>query len=271
MKNKVFGYPKFNNDGEMVLTTYTNEYSHMNMDIRVYKLKENHIMEVFSDFEETAILLLNGKIEVHIGDDIYYGERRSVFLDKPFAIHFCARNRVELKGSEETEILVLKTKNELEFDLEVYYPEDIEWKDVAYGMYGDVANRKVNTIFDKEISKNSNMVLGEVLNKHGNWSGYLPHSHPQPECYFFKFDHPEGFGASFVGDEVFKSVNYSFSAIPGGFSHPQSCAPCFQMYTCWMIRHNENNPWKQTDRVVEKEYEWLENAKYNPNTNMWEK
>lgn len=60
------------------------------------------------------------------------------------------------------------------------------------------------------------MVLGEVLNDRGNWSGYLPHRHPQPETYLFKFDRPEGFGASFVGDQVFKSVDNSFSAIPGG-------------------------------------------------------
>ena len=81
------------------------------------------------------------------------------------------------------------------------------------------------------------MVLGEVLNDRGNWSGYLPHRHPQPETYFFKFDHPEGFGASFVGDQVFKSTDESFSAIPGGELHPQAVAPGYQMYTCWMIRH----------------------------------
>ena len=87
--------------------------------------------------------------------------------------------------------------------------------------------------FDHDISPESNMVLGEVLNDRGNWSGYLPHRHPQPETYFFKFDHPEGFGASFVGDQVFKSTDESFSAIPGGELHPQAVAPGYQMYTCW--------------------------------------
>lgn len=103
------------------------------------------------------------------------------------------------------------------------------------GKFGNVAKRRVNTIFDKDIAPWSNMVLGEVLNDRGNWSGYLPHRHPQPECYYFKFDRPEGFGASFVGDQVFKSVDNSFSAIPGGCLHPQAVAPGFQMYTCWMI------------------------------------
>ena len=106
------------------------------------------------------------------------------------------------------------------------------------------------------------MVLGEVLNDRGNWSGYLPHQHPQPETYFFLFDRPEGFGASVVGDEVFKSVDHSFSAIPGGKLHPQSVAPGFQMYTAWMIRHLDGNPWLQTDRCEDERYVWLHDAKF---------
>ena len=34
---KVFGYPKFDEKGEMILTTYDNEYKAMMMDIRVYQ------------------------------------------------------------------------------------------------------------------------------------------------------------------------------------------------------------------------------------------
>ena len=107
------------------------------------------------------------------------------------------------------------------------------------------------------------MVLGEVLNDRGNWSGYLPHRHPQPEVYYFLFDRPEGFGASFVGDDVYKSTDGSFSAIPGGALHPQVCAPGFQMYTCWMIRHLEGNRWNQTDRNEDERYLWLHEAKFD--------
>ena len=131
------------------------------------------------------------------------------------------------------------------------------------GKFGNVANRRVNTIFDLDIAPWSNMVLGEVLNDRGNWSGYLPHRHPQPETYYFKFDHPEGFGASFVGDQVFKSTDGSFSAIPGGELHPQAVAPGYQMYTCWMIRHLDGNPWLQTDRCEDEKYVWLHDAKFD--------
>lgn len=71
------------------------------------------------------------------------------------------------------------------------------------------------------------MVLGEVINDRGNWSGYLPHYHPQPEVYYFKFDRPEGFGASFIGNDVFKSIDGSFAAIADSKTHPQAVAPGF--------------------------------------------
>ena len=107
------------------------------------------------------------------------------------------------------------------------------------------------------------MVLGEVLNDRGNWSGFLPHRHPQPELYYFKFDRPEGFGASFVGDDVYKSVDNSFSAISGGKLHPQSAAPGFQMYTVWMIRHLPGDPWLQTTRNEDEAYLWMHEAKFD--------
>ena len=41
--SKVFGYPKFDEHGEMILTTYDNEYKAMMMDIRVYSMKAGQI------------------------------------------------------------------------------------------------------------------------------------------------------------------------------------------------------------------------------------
>ena len=58
-----------------------------------------------------------------------------------------------------------------------------------------------------------------------------------------------------------KSVDNSFSAIPGGRLHPQSAAPGYLMYTCWMIRHLPGNPWLQTDRCEDDAYVWLHDAK----------
>lgn len=259
---KVFGYPEFDANGEKILTTYTNEYQEMLMDIRVYQMKAGDTKEFEKSGEETAVLLLKGNVELASEENTITCSRADVFTEGPYCIHVCKGKHVTVKALADSEILVQSTMNDKEFATKIYVPEDAPWKYSALGKFGNTAKRRVNTIFDAEIAPYSNMVLGEVLNDRGNWSGYLPHRHPQPEVYYFLFDRPEGFGASFVGDDVYKSTDGSFSAIPGGALHPQVCAPGFQMYTCWMIRHLEGNRWNQTDRNEDERYLWLHEAKF---------
>ena len=257
MMSKVFGYPKFDSSGEMVLTTYDGDYAAMRMDVRVYQMKAGEIRAFCRAGEEIAVLLLSGRVTFTWETRRAAAARRNVFTGGPWCVH--ASGGVEISVAAETgaEILVQCTQNEKSFPSCLCRPEDAPWTYSCVGKFGGVAQRRVNTIFDHSTCPASNMVLGEVLNDRGNWSGYLPHRHPQPEAYFFLFDRPEGFGASFVGGEVFKSVDHSFSAIPGGALHPQAVAPGFQMYTTWMIRHLEGNPWLQTDRCEDERYTWL--------------
>ena len=259
---KVFGYPEFDATGEKILTTYTNEYQDMMMDIRVYQMKAGETRDFEKAGEEVAVLLLKGNVELTSEDNTITCSRKDVFTEGPYCIHVCKGKKVTVKAIADSEILVQCAENDREFATKIYVPEDAPWKYSALGKFGNTAKRRVNTIFDAEIAPYSNMVLGEVLNDRGNWSGYLPHRHPQPEVYYFLFDRPEGFGASFVGDDVYKSTDGSFSAIPGGALHPQVCAPGYQMYTCWMIRHLEGNRWNQTDRNEDERYLWLHEATF---------
>ena len=268
---KVFGYPVFDETGEMVLTTYDNAYRAMMMDIRVYRLAAGESRTFVSDDEEIAVLLLSGTVEISADGAHERASRRSVFLDGPTAAHVCRGVRASVTAEAPSEVLVQRTRNDRVFEPRIYHPEDAPWGYSNQGLYNACAARRVNTIFDHDIQPASNMVLGEVLNDPGNWSGYLPHRHPQPECYFFLFDHPEGFGASFICDEVYKSVDHSFSAITGGALHPQVAAPGYQLYTCWMIRHIDGNPWLQTDRCEDEAYTWLHDAVFNEVTNAFEK
>ena len=262
MEKKLFGYPHFDENGEEILSTYDNEYRDMMMDVRVYRMKKGKTRCFLRNGEETAVLLLSGRVAFEHDGKKEEASRKDVFTEGPYALHVCSGTEVKVTAEEASEILVQCTKNELTFASKLYKPADAPWGYSCLGKFGNVAKRRVNTIFDKDIAPYSNMVLGEVLNDRGNWSGYLPHRHPQPELYYFKFDRPEGFGASFVGDDVFKSVDNSFSAIPGGRLHPQSAAPGFQMYTCWMIRHLDGNPWLQSTRNEDEAYLWLHDAKF---------
>ena len=254
---KVFGYPEFDSSGQKILTTYDNEYRDMRMDIRVYRMEKGEIRTFKKEGEEMAILLLKGNVIYQMNEDRHEVSRKDVFTEGPWCVHVCRNSVVSVEALGASEILVQAAENEREFEGKIYAPQDAPWKYSGVGKFGDVARRRVNTIFDLDTAPYSNMVLGEVLNDKGNWSGYLPHRHPQPETYYFLFDRLEGFGASFVGDQVFKSTDGSFSAIPGGELHPQAVAPGYQMYTCWMIRHLDGNPWHQTDRNEDERYLWL--------------
>lgn len=259
---EVFGYPEFDEHGEKILTTYDNDYKEMNMDIRVYRMKAGESRSFCRTGEETAVLLLSGNVVFGWADQAQAAARKDVFTEGPWCLHVCSGVGVTVTAREDSEILVQRTRNGKVFAAKMYRPQDAPWTYSGVGKFGNVAKRRVNTIFDHDIAPWSNMVLGEVLNDRGNWSGYLPHRHPQPETYYFLFDRPEGFGASFVGDRVFKSVSGSFAAIPGGELHPQAVAPGFLMYTCWMIRHIDGNPWLQTDRCEDERYTWMHEAEF---------
>ena len=256
LEKKVFGYPQFDGSGEKLLTTYDGPYRDMLMDIRVFKLQSGAAKTLRYDGEETAILLLRGKLTFEWEGNTQLATRKDVFTDGPWALHVPCGVEVRLQTQEDdTEVIIQRTHNTTKFASQLYCPEDAPWNDVCRGKFGDTANRMVNTLFDYSTAPYSNMVLGEVLNDRGNWSGYIPHHHPQPEVYYFLFDRPEGFGASYVGEDVYKSTDGSFSAIPGGLTHPQVCAPGYRMYTCWMIRHFDDKPWDE--RFDDERYTWL--------------
>ena len=261
MDKKVFGHSVFDESGEMNLTSYNNAYRDMLMDIRVYRMNADEERIFHSGDEEMAILLQCGKITLYWESREQSCVRDSVFTEGPWALHIARDVDVRVVcAADDTEILVQRTHNMSYFESRLHAPEDAPWNDVCRGKFGDTANRFVNTIFDYHSAPFSNMVLGEVINDRGNWSGYVPHHHPQPEVYYFLFDRPEGFGASFVGEDVYKSTHGSFSAIPGGMTHPQVCAPGYRMYTCWMIRHLDGSPWMA--RFDDPCYAWLNDAKF---------
>ena len=244
--SSVFGYPEFDKNGEMILTTYDNEYKDMMMDIRVYHMAAGETRKFFRAGEETAVLLLSGKITCRWEQRQETVSRKDVFTEGPWCVHVCKDTAVEVEAAEASEILVQCTKNNREFPARLYSPKDAPWNYSCQGKFGNVAKRRVNTIFDHEISPKSNMVLGEITNFPGIWSSYPPHHHPQPEVYFYKFDHPQGFGSCFIGEDVYKITHNSVAMIPGGLTHPQNAAPGYAMFYVWMIPHLEGNPWIKT-------------------------
>ncbi len=251
-----FGHSVFDDKGEQVLSRYEGEAGFVLMDVRIHRVKEGEERTFSSANEEIAVLLLSGAVHFFCAGISQEASRSDVFTEGAWCVHVAAGGAISVKALAGSELLVQCAENDASFPAELYRPKDVSWRHVGI----ENARRRVGTIFDHDISPLSNMVLGETINDKGNWAGYPPHRHPQPELYYFRFARPEGFGACFVGDEVFKSVDGSFSAIPGGVLHPQAAAPGYEMYTCWMIRHLPGRPWLQTDRSEDERYAWLHGA-----------
>ncbi len=239
------------------------KHSNMLMDVGVYKFKRGDVEICVDIHKESAFLLLDGAFILEWEESRKEINRKSIFDEEPWCLHVPKGREVKITALSEGEILLEKTTNERIFESKLYTPGDCRSHIFGEGVLGDTSRRVVRTIFDYSNAPYSNLVIGEVINYPGKWSSYPPHHHPQPEIYYYRFHKDQGFGCSIIGDEVFKITHNSMSAIPGGLVHPQTTAPGYAMYYCWMIRHLENNPW--TDRIDEEEHKWL----LEPNVKVW--
>lgn len=238
--------------------------SAMLMDIGYQVMNSEEELSFNDDKKETAFVILTGKVEISWEGQTQTMERQSIFDEDPYCLHVPHSTPVKIKALADSELLIQKTENDRKFAPKFYRPEDCQSDQFGAGLWNGTAERTVRTIFDYTNAPYSNMVNGEVVNRPGRWSGYIPHNHPQPEVYTYKFNKPEGFGCSFIGDDAFKISHNSYSAIPGGDTHPQVTAPGYAMWYSWMIRHLPNDPWDKT-RTDDPDHVWL----LNPQAKIW--
>lgn len=254
--SKSFGYPEFDENGVKVLSRAGDAVNDMMMNITVYRMKAGEERAFLREKEEMAVLLVTGDVTFSWNGQTKTGHRDSFIEEGPYCLHTPKGVAVTVRANFDSEVLVQTTENLRNFDPVFYRPEDCRDDIFGLDVFDNKMKRTVRTVFDYKNSPYSNMVNGEVINHQGGWSSYTPHHHPQPEVYYYRYERPEGFGACFLGDEVYKIKDGSCACIPGGVTHPQVTAPAFPMYYCWMIRHLEGNPW--TDRIVDPRYTWID-------------
>ena len=254
--SKPFAYPEFDENGVKVLSRAGDAVNDMMMNITVYRMKAGEERAFLREKEEMAVLLVTGDVTFSWNGQTKTGHRDSFIEEGPYCLHTPKGVAVTVRANFDSEVLVQTTENLRNFDPVFYRPEDCRDDIFGLDVFDNKMKRTVRTVFDYKNAPYSNMVNGEVINHQGGWSSYTPHHHPQPEVYYYRYERPEGFGACFLGDEVYKIKDGSCACIPGGVTHPQVTAPAFPMYYCWMIRHLEGDPW--TDRIVDPRYTWID-------------
>ena len=180
------------------------EKDQMFMNIQLLIGRQGESWPVQSEDQETALLLLSGRVTFHYADQTVTAERQNCFRDDATCLHVCRNTPVTLVFEEDGEVLVQQKENPRIFPAVLYDKSNIDKQFFGEGKLAATTKRQVTTILDYQRTPYSNMVLGEITNFPGIWSSYPPHHHPQPEVYFYKFDHPQGFGSCFMGEDVYK-------------------------------------------------------------------
>ena len=250
-----FSYPEFEN-GVKVLSCAGDAVNDMMMDITVYHVSAGQQLSFCYPSQEMAVLLVIGDVQYIWQGREERGVRNSFIEEGPYCLHVPQGIQVTVCANADSEVLVQRTENDRAFTPVFYRPQDCRNDVFGKGVLENKIERTVRTVFDYNNAPYSNMVNGEVINHQGGWSSYTPHHHPQPEVYYYRYERPEGFGACFIGENVYKIKDGGVAAIPGGKTHPQVTAPAFPMYYCWMIRHLPGDPW--TGRIVDERYSWID-------------
>ncbi|QKE72888.1 5-deoxy-glucuronate isomerase [Arthrobacter citreus] len=254
---------KETNQGYIKITDMEEKHPDMLQDIGIYVLVEGDEENLLDERKETAILLLEGTIRLEWNGFKQVIKRENVFEENPWCLHIPRDVEVKVIAIEKSEVLIQKTNNDNTFEAKLYAPEDCLSDNAGVGVWNGTAERVIRTIFDYQNAPYSNLVIGEVISYPGRWSSFPPHHHDQPEVYYYRFNKPQGFGCAMVGTEAYRVEHNSYITIPGKLDHPQTTAPGYAMYFCWMIRHLKYHPW--TDRIIEEEHKWL----LDPNVKIW--
>ena len=226
------------------------------MDVGLLVLEPGDAYAIEEPEKETAVLLFEGSVSLRWAGKTAEADRPDCFHFEAYCL-LCPRGvRIEIEARSHAELFIQQTLNARDYEPVLYTPESVQVQHAgANGELMGAMRREIKTFFDYENAPFSNMVLGEVLNVPGRWSSYPPHHHPQPEVYFYRFDHPQGFGAGFANGEIFRTEHNGLAVINRDF-HSQVAAPGYAMCYAWGIRHLDGNPWEKT-RIDDPEHAWL--------------
>lgn len=211
-------------------------------------LKAGHEYVSRTNGYEVALVILSGKATISSENQSWehLGGRQTVFENRATTVYVPCQSEYSIQAETDIQVGVCKVKAEEKFKPFVVWPDDVvhqqrgkeTWRRDVYDVLADNANGKVQRI-----------VLGETINRRGNWSGYPPHKHDgeffpeEPkleEVYHFQLNPEQGIGVQLhytkdndINDAYLVKHGDSF-AIDKGY-HPVGSTGGYEVYYLWFM------------------------------------
>jgi len=242
------------------------KYPEAKMDFEVLVMEAGDVFTLEYD-RECALLLMFGEAEIKWEGNAARIRRASCFYDAPYCLCTPKGVAIGIEAFAPTQFAVMTAENNKEFESKLYTPDDAPNENRGAGTLGECSTRIVRSIRGRGSFPQTNFFMGEVVNSPGKWSSFPPHSHPEPEIYYYKFLPAERHGYGFSQDGYDDAhVVYENDALVAtdGKIHAQVAAPGYAMYYVWVIRDFDEKP-HVIPPAVER-YRWTteEGAKYFP-------
>jgi 5-deoxy-glucuronate isomerase len=236
----------------------------MNMDFGVLCMSKGEKAS-YDEPKECIYVLLQGKVTFSWDGNEETVERGNVFHDDPVVLHLPPNVAADIVClSERAELAVQRTTNPRSFAPALLRARDLlnASEHRGAGTMNEASARIVRTYFDRSNCPETNFFVGEVVSLPGKWSSYPPHTHVEPEIYYYRFLPENGYGFAEMGDEAYKVRNNDVTCM-AGVSHSQATAPGYAEWYLWVIRLRDDIP---MDTVPVAEHAWAEQAgaKYFP-------
>ncbi|MTK14269.1 MAG: 5-deoxy-glucuronate isomerase [Clostridiaceae bacterium] len=220
----------------------------------------------FNYNQEVIYVVMTGKVTFSWNNNIETVERKSCFHEAPILLHVPQNTSVLIECLSDTaEIAISKTDNLREFPAKLLRAEDCLCanEERGAGTLNECSTRLVRTFFDRSNCPETNFFVGEVVSYPGKWSSFPPHTHVEPEIYFYKFLPENGYGFAEIGDDVYKVKNNELTGMPYNTKHSQATAPGYAEYYIWAIRLRDD---QNIITTVDPEHAWTTapDAKYFP-------
>jgi 5-deoxy-glucuronate isomerase len=169
------------------------------------------------------------------------GNRRDVFAGPPEALLLPRRTRFTIMTPNSVEIVIVRAPSDSDGDPCLISSDRIATKIAGKGNY----SREVRTVLPPE-SNSRRLIVGEIVNPAGNWSGFPAHKHDTvsedenflEEIYFYRLEPRHGYGIMRVYDkslnELYYLENNTAVTITRGY-HSVVAAPHTKLFALWAL------------------------------------